>query len=143
MKLIENGTNKVFDAQIMDDESFEIEALNLGVNDPCYALFRFQHADAPLPNVEATSELLNWYNSLCEEDSFDQPPPGEQMIGKTFYVMCWNSTALFGCNNTVAGKTYAVEVKDCHGFGTDGFHIEELGFYVDTATFAIQHFMIA
>lgn len=141
--LIETSTNKVYLADIMEDDSFEIETLKLGVNDPCYAIFRFQRGDAPLPNRAGTTELLAWYNEICETDDFDMDTPGERMIGKQFYVMCWKNTELEDCNNAKAGVTYAAEIVDCHGFSTDGFFIEELGMTVDTAVFALNHFIVA
>lgn len=143
MPLIENGTNKVVFAEIMEDDSFEIEALKLGINDPCYAIFRFQHEEAPLPNVAETAKLLAWYDQICESDSLDQPSPGERMIGKQFNVLCWKNTQCDDGENAKAGVQYVAEIEDYHGFGTDGFFIEELGMNVDTAVFALNHFIIA
>jgi hypothetical protein len=141
--LIETRTNKVVIGDKMEDESVEIKEFNLGMNDPCYALFRFQHADAPSPNKTKCKELLNWYDEICESDSLDQESPGERMIGKMFNVLCWKSTRFAQCNNAFAGTVYAVEIKDAHGFGSDGFFIEELGMYIDTVVLAMDHFIVA
>lgn len=143
MILVENTGCKVYMAEIMEDDSFEIEKLKLKINDPCYAIFRFKNTESPLPNLENCAELLAWYNQICKMDDFDHASPGELMIGKQFYVMCWKNTQLEDCTNAKASVTYAAEIIDCHGFGTDGFFIEELGMNVDTAVFALNHFIIA
>lgn len=143
MTLIENSTNKVVFAEIMEDESFKSEDPNIGVNDPCYAIFRFQHGEAPLPNVNETAKLLAWYDQICESDSLDQDSPGERMIGKQFNVLCWKNTECDDCENAKAGVQYVAEIEDYHGFGADGFVIKELGMNVDTAVFALNHFIIA
>jgi hypothetical protein len=38
---VENGTNKIYTAQIMDDDSFEIEKLHMTVDTAVFALQHF------------------------------------------------------------------------------------------------------
>lgn len=140
--LIETRTNKVVISDITPDESLEIKEFNLVLSDPCYALFRFQHVEAPSPNKIKCKELLNWYDEICESTPLPEIP-GERMIGKTFNVLCWNTWKSAHCNNAIAGTTYAVEIKDSYSFTSDGFFIEELGMYVDTVLMAINHFIVA
>lgn len=148
--LTDNRTNETCMAVTMDDASLEIEGgkistcpQGLGLNDPCYAIFMFHHYESPIPNVDEAIRLLNWYNAICETDSFDLPSPGERMIGQTFNVQCWKDTRYYQCNNAKYGHVYQAEIKDFHGFGSDGFFIDELGMYIDTALQAINHFIIA
>lgn len=139
-ELICNKTNKSVIVEIMED--FSIETDTHGINDPCYALFMFHDPEALQANTDVALQLLNWYEQICDDDSLDQESPGEKMIGKTFEVYCWKTTSDDEAEPAVAGRTYKAEIIDFHGFGTDGFYIEELEMFVDTVLFAINHFAI-
>lgn len=141
----DNRTNETCMAKIMEDESLEIEGgkistcpQGLGLNDPCYTIFMFHHYEAPNINVDEAIRLLNWYNAICESDSFDLPSPGERMIGQTFNVQCWKDY-----ENAKAGHVYEAVIEEYHGFGADGFVIPELNMTIDTALLAVNHFIIA
>jgi len=145
LPITDNRTNETCIAEIMKDESLEIEGgkistcpQGLGLNDPCYAIFMFHHYEAPIPNVDEAINLLNWYNVCCEADSLDLPSPGELMIGRTFDVQCWKDY-----ENAKFGHVYEAVIEDFYGFGTDGFVIPELNMVVDTALLAINHFIVA
>lgn len=146
--LVENNTNEIFMAVIMDDESLAIKKSQfrmeeLGINDPCFAIFRFRHYEAPISNTDEAIRLLNWYNAICETDSFDLPSPGERMIGQTFNVQCWKDLKFEDTEMAEFGHVYEAVIEEYYGFGTDGFVIPELNMTIDTALLAINHFIIA
>lgn len=143
--LIDNRTYETCMAEIMEDESLKIEGGKIstcpqgqGINDPCYAIFKFHHYEAPTPNEDETLRLFNWYNAICETDSLDLPSPGERMVGQTFNVQCWKEY-----ENAERGHVYEAVIEEYYGFGTDGFVIKELDMIIDTALLAINHFIIA
>jgi hypothetical protein len=152
--LVDNRTNETFMAEIMEDESLEIkdektaytypQGSCIGLNDPCYAIFMFHHYEAPFPpNTDEAIRLLNWYNAICETDSFDLPSPGERMIGQIFNVECWKNIKFEDSEMAELGHVYKAVIEDYYGFGTDGFVIPELNMTIDTALLAINHFVIA
>ena len=149
--LVDNRTNETCMAEIMEDESLEIEGgkistcpQGLGLNDPCYAIFMFHHYEASFtPNTDEAIRLLNWYNAICETDSFDLPSPGERMIGQTFNVQCWKDLKFEDTGMAEFGHVYEAVIEEYHGFGSDGFVIPELNMTIDTALLAINHFIIA
>jgi hypothetical protein len=143
--LVDNRTNETLMAEIMEDESLEIEGgkistcpQGIGLNDPCYTIFMFHHYGAPMPNIDEAIRLLNWYNAICETDALDLPSPGERMIGQTFNVRCWKNF-----EDAKQDHVYEASIEDFYGFGTNGFVIKELDMEIDTALSAINHFVIA
>lgn len=139
----DNRTGNLIQISVLENESIEIPATRERISDPCLALFKYSHPNAPLPNEKAAIELDDWYNQICMEDAFDKPSPGELMIGKKFKVKCWNHTHAPVSYDALVDQIYDAVIEESYGFGTDGFVIKELDMVVDTALMALQHFVIA
>lgn len=139
----DNRTGDLVQISVLEDESIEILTTHERIDDPCLTLFRYNHPNASLHNMETAIKLEDWYNQICNDDEFDKPTPGELMIGKKFTVQCWNTTHFPDTEQAMVGQYYTATIEEFYGFGTNGFVIQELGMIVDTALMALQHFVIA
>lgn len=109
------------------------ERLGLGLSDPCFAIFTFRSAEAPVSEttLETADQLYRRYRAAAEEADM------ESLLGLRFNMLCWKEIP----GEFQKNQIYEVEIMDLYGFGTDGF-VSLDGYNVATVQEALEHFVI-